>query len=234
MALVGDLKDLNIATIVQLNCVEKNTAQLTVTTRKGPAAIFFNKGEIVDAKFAGERGQDALYRILSLTEGEFRVTPITPPEAGERTIFTSWEGLLLEGMRVIDEAEKGKTRIAQSVGKELDNTPEVECYVIASKKGEVIVTNRAEQAEKLAAAAVLLAWKGQEISSRTALGEMCFSTLLAKKRLTFFMNCGGLVAAIVAGKPAVSEPLYALVDNIREKLKYCELMHLRHEAEVAR
>lgn len=232
MALVGDLKDLNIATLVQLNCLEKNTARLTINTPKGQASIYFAKGEIVHAMFSGEAGEEALYRILSLKEGEFRVTPVT--DLPERTIFTSWQSLLLEGMRVMDEAEKEKGKIAQSIGKELDNAPEVECYVIASKKGDVMATNRARDAERLAAAAALLAWKGQEVTTRMAFGEMTFSTLLTEKVLTFFMDCGGLVAAIVAKKSAVSEPLYALVDNIREKLKYCELMHAQQGAEMLR
>jgi len=230
--LVGDLKDLNIASLVQLNCVEKNTVRLTISTPKGPAAIYFRKGEIVEATFSGEIGETALYRILSLKEGEFRVTPI----AGlpERSIFTSWESLLLEGMRVIDETEKGKALIAECVGKELDETPEIERYVIASKKGEVIATSRADDAERIAAAAILLAWKGQEFASRTGLGEVGFSTLLTEKVSTFFMDCGGLVAAIFATKRTVSQSLYALVDDVQRKLKYSELSHAQRGAEMAR
>lgn len=231
MALVGDLKDLNIASLVQLNCVERNTVRLTISTPKGPAAIYFSKGEIIEATFSGEIGEAALYRILSLKEGEFRVTPI----AGlpERSIFTSWESLLLEGMRVIDETEKGKALIAESIGKELDETPEVECYVIASKKGQVIAASRADDAETIAAAAILLAWKGQEFSSRTGLGEVGFSTLLTERFFTFFLDCGGLVAAIFAKKRTVSQSLYALVDDVRRRLKYCELSHAQQGAEMA-
>lgn len=230
MALVGDLKDLNIATIIQLNCVERNTAELMVSARRGAATIYFDKGEIVHASYVGEKGEDALYKILSLSEGEFRVTPITG--LPQRTIFTSWESLLLEGMRVIDETEKGKAKIAESIGKELDAAPEIKCFVIASKKGEVIVTNRADDGEKLAAAAVLLAWKGQDVGSRMALGDMTFSTLLNEKNLAFFADCGGFLAAVVAKKSAVAERLYALVDNLRRKLKYCELMQVPKEAET--
>jgi predicted regulator of Ras-like GTPase activity (Roadblock/LC7/MglB family) len=230
MALVGDLKDLNIATIIQLNCVEKNTADLTINARKGPAKIYFAKGDIIHASYAGEKGEDALYKILSLSEGEFRVTPTD--DLPERTIFTSWESLLLEGMRVLDEAEKGKAKIAEAIGVELDEVPEIRCYAIASKKGELIATNRTHDGERLAAAAALLAWKGREVSSRMALGEMSFSTLSSEKNLTFFSDCGGFLAAIVARKSAVSERLYALVDNLRSKLKYCELTPAIQEAGV--
>jgi len=230
MALVGDLKDINIATLVQLNCVEKNTAQLSVGTTKGPATVYFNKGEIIDASFGDLRGEEALYRILGLTGGEFRVTEVT--ELPGRTIFTSWESLLLEGMRVIDETEKGKTKVAESVGTDLENAPGVEYYVVASKKGEVIVTNQPGDAERLAAGAVILARKGREISSQLSLGEMGLARLVTPKTLTLFMDCGSFVAAVVAKKGAMAEPLHALMDNVREKLKYCELAPVQREAET--
>ncbi len=135
-------------------------------------------------------------------------------------------------MRVMDEAEKGKARIAESVGKGLDATPEVKGYVIASKKGEVIAASGVDDAEKLAAAAVLLAWKGQELSSRMGLGETGFSTLLSEKGLTVFMDCGGLVASIVTKKSVVSETLRAVVDNVRKRLKYHELTHAQQGSEM--
>ncbi len=230
MALVGDLKDINIATLVQLNCVEKNTAQLSVNTRMGLATVYFEKGEIIDASLADMRGEEALYRILSLAEGEFRVTEVT--KLPERTISTSWEGLLLEAMRVIDETQKGKTQIAESVGSDLEDLPEVECYVIASKKRELIATNCPEDAERLAAGAVLLASKGEELSARMGLGEMGLARLVTQESLTFFIDCGNLVAAIVTKKAAVLEPLFALMDNVRKKLKYCQLAWAQREAEV--
>jgi predicted regulator of Ras-like GTPase activity (Roadblock/LC7/MglB family) len=232
MALVGDLSEINIASVVQLNCIERNTSQLTVSTRKGPATIYFSNGEIVEATFSGETGQEALYRILGLAEGEFRVTPVS--ELPERTIFTSWQNLLLEGMRVIDETEKGRAEIAESIGKELEDAPEVECYAIASKNGDVIVTNGTSDSERLAAAAALVAWKGQDVASRMALGEMRFSTLVSGNAPTFFMHCGGLVAVVVGKKSAVRERLHSLVNDIREKLKPPALRRAQREAEMWR
>jgi predicted regulator of Ras-like GTPase activity (Roadblock/LC7/MglB family) len=230
MALVGDLKDISVATLVQLNCVEKNTGQLGVETPKGAATVYFDRGEIIEAMYAGTTGEEALYRILSLTEGEFRVTGVT--DLPGRTITTSWQSLLLEGMRVMDETEKGKTKIAESIGKDLNNTPEVESYVIASKRGDVLATNRDENAEKVAAAAALLSWKGQKVSSDLGLGEMDFAQQVHRKKLTFFMDCGDLVAAITMKKSVVLEPVYALVDDVRKKLKYFEMVQAQQGPEA--
>lgn len=230
MALVGDLKDISVATLVQLNCVEKNTGQLTVRTPKGPAIVYFNKGEIIDASFSGMRSEEALYRILSLSEGEFRVTAVS--ELPDRTIFSSWQSLLLEGMRVLDETQRGKTKVAQSIGRELDNAPEVESYVIASRKGDVIATKRLKDADRLVAATLLVVCKAQEVSTRLGLGEMSFARMVSGKNLTFFMDCGEMVVAIVTRKAALLEPVYALVDDVRKKLKYIELSHAQPALEI--
>jgi predicted regulator of Ras-like GTPase activity (Roadblock/LC7/MglB family) len=230
MALVGDLKEISIATLIQLNCVEKNTAQLTVSTPKGPATVYLDKGEIIDASYAGTRGEEAIYRVLSLSEGEFRVAEVT--DLPDRTIAASWQSLLLEGMRVLDETKRGKAQVAETVGNYLDNAPDVESYLIASKNGDVFATNCEEHAEKLAGASVLLAWKGQELSSRLALGEMSFARVASGKTLTFFLDCGELVAAIVTKKAAVLGPLNALLDDVRKKLRYVELNNAHQGIEV--
>jgi len=230
MALVGDLKEISIATLLQLNCVERNTAQLTVSTPIGPAIIYLDKGEIVDACYAGLRGEEAIYRILRLSQGEFRVAEIE--ELPDRTISASWQSLLLEGMRVLDETEKGRSKIAQSIGSDVENAPEVKSYVIASKRGDIFATNRDQDADKLAAAATLLAWKGQEVSSRLGLGELDFARLVFGNSLTFFLDCGDLVAVIMARKAAMLDPLYALIDDIRKKLRYFELTPLQQGVEI--
>jgi len=230
MALVGDLKEISIATLLQLNCVEKNTAQLTVSTPKGPAMVYMDKGEIIDAVYAGIHGEEALYRILSLSQGEFRVAEVT--ERPDRTITASWQRLLLEGMRVLDETKKGKEQIASTIGHYLSAAPNVDGYVIASKSGQILASEGNGDHEKLAAAAVLLTWAGQEISSRLSLGEMNFARLANAKSLTFFMDCGDLVAVIVARKSPLLESVYAQVDDVRKRLKYCDLDNVHQGVEV--
>jgi predicted regulator of Ras-like GTPase activity (Roadblock/LC7/MglB family) len=230
MALVGDLKEISIATLIQLNCVEKNTAQLTISTPKGPATVYMHKGEIVDASYAGIRGEEAIYRILSLSEGEFRVAEVT--QLPDRTIAASWQSLLLEGMRVLDETQKGKAQVARAVGTQLDKAPDVESYLIVSKSGDVFATSDEGDAEKRASLAVLLAWKGKELSARLALGEMKVARVVSRKVVTFVLDCGELVGMIVAKKAAAPELLSALLDDIRKKLKYVELSSVHQGVEV--
>src|SRR4029079_7924708 len=102
MALVGDLKDLALVDIIQINCVGRNTARLTVNYPTGEGVFYFQDGEIVDARLGNLVGIDAVYRALTMEEGSFRIDAgVTSPT---RTIFEQWAGILMEGMRLIDEA----------------------------------------------------------------------------------------------------------------------------------
>jgi hypothetical protein len=63
------------------------------------------QGHIYNALFGTRRGSDAFYAMVSLQTGEFALDPsfIAP----ERLMHESPEGLLLEGMRRLDEGEVG-------------------------------------------------------------------------------------------------------------------------------
>ncbi|MFY9225050.1 MAG: DUF4388 domain-containing protein [Blastocatellia bacterium] len=105
MALVGDLKDLALVDIIQINCIGRNTARLTVHYPIGDGVFYFQDGDIVDARFGELTGIDAVYQALRFSEGSFRIdTGISAPI---RTIYDPWANILMEGMRIIDEERAG-------------------------------------------------------------------------------------------------------------------------------
>ena len=104
MALVGNLRDLKLPNIIQLNCMERNIACLTVDVRGIDGIIFFENGQIVHASFGIKTGEAAIHEMLILKEGVFRIE--NNVRATEQTIYTSWSNLLLESMRVIDEGKE--------------------------------------------------------------------------------------------------------------------------------
>ena len=67
----------------------------------GNGEIGFSEGQIVDARLGSVRGEEAFYQMLTLADGEFRIDP--DYKLTERTIDVSPEGLVLEGMRRLDE-----------------------------------------------------------------------------------------------------------------------------------
>lgn len=103
MALVGNLKDIKLPNLIQLNCLEKNVARLVIESRGDVGSLFFYGGQVVHATFGNKVGEEAVYDMLTLKEGLFRIeNDIT---SKENTVKNSWSNLLLEGLRVIDEGK---------------------------------------------------------------------------------------------------------------------------------
>lgn len=101
MAVEGDLKNISLTGLVQIVCLERKTGELLLIRRGQEGAIFFEKGEIVHAKLDNVIGEEALFNMLSWTDGNFRITDKVTVIA--KTISINWNYLLMEGMRRIDE-----------------------------------------------------------------------------------------------------------------------------------
>lgn len=71
--------------------------------RKGGESgeIHFLEGMVVNALWGRLRGEEAVYSMVTLTEGEFGLDPQFKPQ--DVVISASPEALLLEGMRRMDE-----------------------------------------------------------------------------------------------------------------------------------
>lgn len=101
MVLVGNLRDLRLANIIQLNCIEQNVAKLTVTAMNQQGYLYFARGQIVHAEFNPYIGERAVQEMLALEDGQFKVEAgITAPTV---TINKPWNSVVLEGLRQIDE-----------------------------------------------------------------------------------------------------------------------------------
>lgn len=102
MPLVGDLTDLALVDIIQINCVGRNTARLTVHYPIGDGVFYFADGEVVDARLGNLVGVEAVYKALEYDQGAFRIDTGIP--APTRTIFEPWANVVMEGLRLLDEA----------------------------------------------------------------------------------------------------------------------------------
>lgn len=217
MGLIGNLKDLNIASIIELNCVEKNAAQVTIKTRVGDAIVFFDNGEIVHARWGELKGVEALYRILRLTDGEFKVTSnIAPPE---RTIVESWQGLLLDGMRVLDETEHRKDRIARHLADELKTLRGVSRLLIVSKKGAVVYQDRAPDPEGALAIGAFLTATGSALGDALHFGPLTYASYLRGDDKEFVFDCDQFFVLLDVPRSADIRPTCELIEAIRAKLK---------------
>jgi CheY-like chemotaxis protein/predicted regulator of Ras-like GTPase activity (Roadblock/LC7/MglB family) len=104
-ALEGDLRMMSLASIIQINCEERNQAQLILNFQGREGVIFFKDGEMIHAEAGGLTGEEAVYALLGWEDGSFQLKMGMEPSL--RTIEKPWSGVLLEGMRRIDEATAG-------------------------------------------------------------------------------------------------------------------------------
>ncbi len=101
MSMRGNLHDMSVADLIQVNCQDRKTALLTIQSAGRQADIYFKDGNVVHAIMENQEGEEVVYQILSWEEGIFNLqTGIEPPST---TIDRNWSGLLMEGARRLDE-----------------------------------------------------------------------------------------------------------------------------------
>ena len=98
----GSLAEMSLPDMVQILWHGRKTCALKIQALGSSGEIHFAEGHVVDARWNAIKGEDAFYKMLTLTQGDFRLDPNFKP-GGVQTINASPEALLLEGMRRLDE-----------------------------------------------------------------------------------------------------------------------------------
>lgn len=99
------LKDMSLVDVIQVLNLSRRTAVVNIGSEQGAGKIFVENGNIIHAGFRELSGENALYHLLSWKDGEFEVEMDVKSEA--KTISSNVESLLLEGMKRLDETNKG-------------------------------------------------------------------------------------------------------------------------------
>ena len=93
----------SLVDLIQLECLSQSSAVLKITNKNLEARIWILNGEVIDASLQDLTGEDAFKRILGWKTGNFEILQADP--ARTRTIFNSYQGLLLDTAQAIDEAD---------------------------------------------------------------------------------------------------------------------------------
>jgi len=101
MAVGGDLRDMDVSSIISINCNQMNQARLLVRHQGREASIFFQDGNIVHMSLESEEGEGVINEVLAWREGTFQLEQgILAPR---RTVTASWSELVLKGMQHADQ-----------------------------------------------------------------------------------------------------------------------------------
>jgi CheY-like chemotaxis protein len=93
--------------IIQLECISQSSSVLRITNGALTAKIWIQDGDLIDAEAAELRGEAAFRKILSWKTGNFESLPAE--SSRPRTIFTSYNALLLESAQAFDESTSPTT-----------------------------------------------------------------------------------------------------------------------------
>ena len=100
--LAGSLEDMGVVDLLQTFEVSRKSGMARITDGgQREVLVFFRDGKVVDAELGRLRGEEAVYRALLWSRGSFDVEFQAVNNVD--VIPTSTQGLLMEGMRRVDE-----------------------------------------------------------------------------------------------------------------------------------
>jgi response regulator RpfG family c-di-GMP phosphodiesterase len=102
----GSLSEMPLPDVIQVLARTRRSGLLHINAGTYSGEIQIGSGSIYNASFDQLRGEEALFSMLALAEGEFALDPTFAPTS--RAIHATTEELLLEGMRRIDETDLGE------------------------------------------------------------------------------------------------------------------------------
>lgn len=103
----GELSTLSLGAIVQAIETTGRSGRLELTEDAESFAVVFRGGRVVRLETPLSPPEEGFYQALNWTRGQFAFSGDDSGEAVEQNVFMDATGLLLEGMRRMDEAAEG-------------------------------------------------------------------------------------------------------------------------------
>jgi hypothetical protein len=98
----GRIKDIRLTDIVQLVCLDTVDRIVEIRSDTFVGTIHVRGGQVCHAQTGDLPGQEAFFKMLTVPVGSFEI--LSRSTNADVTIDVPWEHLLIEGLRVLDEA----------------------------------------------------------------------------------------------------------------------------------
>jgi CheY-like chemotaxis protein len=126
----GLLSEMGLVDLLSTIDLGRKSGVLELEAPQGRGVVFFRDGRVVDARANKLSGANAIYRMLLWTDGRFEIR-FGSCTANE-VIEMSTQGLLMEGMRRIDEWQRMREQLPP-----LDSVFEVDVPEVLARIGEI-------------------------------------------------------------------------------------------------
>jgi len=100
----GSLSQMNVIDLVQSLEMGRKSCALTLTNKDDKCEMYFSEGQVTHAKYGSLVGDPAVFKVLRWTDGNFQIN--FEGKTAEQTTNLNTQGLLMEGLRLLDESSK--------------------------------------------------------------------------------------------------------------------------------
>jgi CheY-like chemotaxis protein len=102
----GRLEEMSMIDLMQSLEMGQKSCRLVVRKGSDSGELYFVSGQCRDAKIGSTIGDDAVYKVVLWTEGEFEIDFNAANASSNTTTTRTTTGLLMEAMRLMDEANR--------------------------------------------------------------------------------------------------------------------------------
>lgn len=132
----GRLADMAVVDLLQTIEISRKSGVIHFGTELGEAQVWFREGAVVDAQMGRLQGEAAIYRLLSLGDGDFELEFKAVNRS--QVITSNTQALLMEGMRRVDEWGRLMEQLPP-----LDSVLAVEPKLAADRKADLTAEQQA-------------------------------------------------------------------------------------------
>jgi CheY-like chemotaxis protein len=100
----GSLSQMNVIDLVQSLEMGRKSCALTLTNKDEKCEMFVSEGQVTHAVYGSLVGDAAVFKVLRWTEGNFQID--FEGKTTQQTTQLNTQGLLMEGLRLLDESAK--------------------------------------------------------------------------------------------------------------------------------
>ncbi|MGA8068850.1 MAG: DUF4388 domain-containing protein, partial [Terriglobales bacterium] len=109
----GSLSQMNVIDLVQSLEMGRKSCLLTMTNRDDRCEVYFSQGQAKHAAYGPVIGDAAVFKVLRWTEGNFQID--FNGKSSQETTTLNTQGLLMEGLRLLDEAQRDEAAEGEDV-----------------------------------------------------------------------------------------------------------------------
>jgi CheY-like chemotaxis protein len=100
----GSLSQMNVVDLVQSLEMGRKSCALMLTNAKEKCQMYFSEGQVTHAAYGSLSGDAAVFKVLRWGEGSFQID--FEGKTTQQTTTLNTQGLLMEGLRLLDESKR--------------------------------------------------------------------------------------------------------------------------------